>query len=239
MEMCKITHNNYDRISDKVMWLGAGLTLNFVVDLFYIRKSVNGEYIKNNFHKEVIYKSDNDYKVKIIRDFNYYFTIDYNDGKNIKTTARIGVDNLYFLIFNLKKVLNWFTGEDGINKIFSSKNGKIIIPTHPDSIKIQLVFNTSIEFEAAIGNINGYETIGCNVFINDIPTPVFVSYTTIFSLYQMLTTCNMYMMAQNMLNYIRPELGTNVFDMTKANANKQIKTNKSFFNMVGAKNNNP
>ena len=54
MEMCKITHNNYDRISDKVMWLGAGLTLNFIVDLFYIRKSVNGEYIKNNFHKEVI-----------------------------------------------------------------------------------------------------------------------------------------------------------------------------------------
>ena len=38
-DMCYLVHNDYDRISDKVMWLAFGVTLNFNVDLFFQRKN--------------------------------------------------------------------------------------------------------------------------------------------------------------------------------------------------------
>ena len=59
--MCNLIHNDYDRISDKVMRLGFGATLNFNVDLFFKRKDNNSkESIKENFHREFIYKTNED-----------------------------------------------------------------------------------------------------------------------------------------------------------------------------------
>ena len=149
VEMCTLVHNDYDRISDKVMWLGFGVTLNFNIDLFFQRKNNNtNEKIKENFHREYLYKTnpnDISYRVKVIRDFNYYFSIEYNT-KDIKDRVVIGPEHIYFLIFNLKKVIQWFIGEDGINTIFSKKDGKIFIPTHPEPIKVNLAFDNYIEF---------------------------------------------------------------------------------------------
>ena len=243
-EMCTLIHNDYERISDKVMWLGFGAALNFNVDLFFQRKNPTGtEKIKENFHREILYKSypDDPYKAKIIREFTYYFSIDYN-CEDIKTRAVIGPEQIYFFIFNLKKVMQWFIGEDGINKIFSKKsNGKLFIPTHPEPIKISLAFGNYIEFEPAINlSYNGYETIGVRTYLNSDGVFFFMSSDILFSLYHMVTTCNMYTLAQNMLNYIgRPEYGTNSYNMYTGNSNsfqnKPTDSNISFFNRVGAK----
>lgn len=240
-EMCKLIHNDYDRITDKVMWLGFGVTLNFNVDLFYYKKDRNMEKIKENFHREYLYKlnEDDPYRVKIIRDFTYYFSIDYN-VKNVKERAIIGPEQIYFLIFNLKNVIQWFIGENGINVIFSKgKDGKLFIPTHPEPIKINLAFGNYIEFEPAVGMINGYETIGVKTYLNNDGIFFFMSSDTLFSLYYMLHTCNMYELAQNMLNYIgRPAYGTNSYNMhtgEKSNSQNNYGNKKSFFDRVGAK----
>lgn len=239
-EMCSLTHNNYDRITDKVMWLGFGVTLNFNVDLYFQRKNnVGTEKIKENFHREIIYKSIDVYKAKIIRDFNYYFSIDYN-LKEVKERVLITPDQIYFFIFNLKKIMKWFIGENGVNTIFKKNNGKIFIPTHPEPIKISLAFGAYIEFEPAINNDpNGYETIGVKVYLNRDSVFFFMDSNTLFSLYHMVSTCNMYALAQNILNYIgRPEYGTNAYNLFKSNSN--LSTGKCFFNMVGASEiNNP
>ena len=237
-EMCNLVHNDYDRIADKVMWLGFGATLNFNVDLFYYRKDINGkDKYKENFHKEYIYRTaqDSPDRVKIIRDFSYYFSIDYNI-KDIKERAIITSNQIYFLIFNLKKVMQWFIGENGVNTVFSKKNGKIFIPTHPEPIKISLAFGNYIEFEPAVNNVNGYETIGVKTYINNDAVFFFMDSDTLFSFYHMLSTCNMYSLAQNMLNYIgRPEYGTNSFNMNTIENSFVNSNNKSFFNRVGAK----
>lgn len=237
-DMCTLIHNDYSRISDKVMWLGSGAVLNFNVDLFFQRKDIkSGNYIKENFHREYMYKVEDDdpYRVKIIRDFSYYFSIEYNTKHN-KARVAIGPEQIYFIIFILKKVMQWFIGEDGINTIFSSKNNKLFIPIHPEPIKIDLAFNGYIEFEPAIGfNKDGYEVIGINVYLNSDGSFFFMEHSILFSLFHMLNTCNMYTLAQNMLNYIgRPEYGTNAYNMNTAEF--QTKNSKqSFFNMVGAK----
>lgn len=234
MEMCKLVHNDYDRIVDKVMWLGAGATLNFNIDLYYTRKTISGQRNKENFHREVIYKVDNQYKVKILRDFTYYFTIELNN-KNIKDKAIIGVNNIYFIIFNLKNIIKWFIGENGINNTFAKRSdGTLFVCSKIDPIRINLAFDSYIEFKPAVDFINGYESIGAQVFLNNNNSNFFMSSDTIFSLYHMLSTSNMYMMAQNMLNYIgRPEYGTNSYNIPSA---MNYENNISFFDKIGAKN---
>lgn len=249
-DMCNLIHNDYDRISDKVMWLGFGATLNFNVDLFFQRKDINStNKIKENFHREYLYKTrpDDPYRVKILRDFNYYFSIDYSI-KEIKERALIYADQIYFLIFNLKKVMKWFIGENGINVIFSKKSdGKIFIPTHPEPIRVNLAFGTYVEFEPAVGtDINGYETIGVKTYINNDGVFFFMSSDVLFSLFHMISTCNMYSLAQNMLNYVgRPPYGTNSYNVNTGavnyqnssfqNDSKPINKIPSFFDRVGAK----
>lgn len=247
-DMCNLVHNDYDRISDKVMWLGFGASLNFNVDLFYQRKDGNSkEKIKENFHRECLYKLDEDssYRVKIIRDFNYYFSIDYIN-RNIKERVVIGTEQIYSFIFNIKKVMKWFIGENGVNTVFKMKNGKIFIPTHPEPIKVVLAFGNYIEFEPAIDSSSGYETIGVKTYLNSDGIFFFISSDNIFSLFHMVSTCNMYALAQNMLNYIgRPEYGTNSFiinpDINSGypnNSQNKIYNKPSFFDRVGAKSEN-
>lgn len=242
-EMCTLIHNDYDRISDKVMWLGFGAVLNFNVDLYFQRKDAKtSEKIKENFHRECLYKTNDDapYRVKIIRDFSYYFTIEYN-FKDIKERAIIAPEQIYFFIFNLKKAMQWFIGENGVNTIFSKrKDGKLFIPMHPEPIKINLAFGSYVEFEPAIGDdYNGYEIIGVRTYINNDGSFFFMNSDTLFSLYHMVSTCNMYSLAQNILNYIgRPEYGTNSYNLytgQSSNNKQQNKPNKtSFFDRVGA-----
>lgn len=248
--MCNLIHNDYDRISDKVMWLGFGAVLNFNVDLFFQRKD-NRTMMKNkeNFHREFMYKNNPDepYRVKIIRDFTYYFTIEYNT-KEIKERVVIGPEQIYFFVFNLKKVMQWFIGENGINTIFSKRNdGTLFIPTHPESIKIDLAFGNYIEFEPAIDIVGGYETIGLKTYLNNDGIFFFMSSNTLYSLFHMVSTCNMYELAQNMLNYVgRPPYGTNSYNINTGaknvpqtkflnNSNNTISNKTSFFDRVGAK----
>lgn len=238
-DMCNLIHNDYDRITDKVMWLSLGATLNFNVDLFFQRKgNIPSEKIKENFHRECLYRTSPElpYRVKVLRDFSYYFSIDYN-LKNIKERVVIQPENIYFVIFNLKRVLQWFIGENGVNTVFSKRDGKLFIPTHPEPIRVNLAFGQYIEFEPAINlDTNGYEIIGVNTYLNSDGVFFFMNSDTVFSLLHMLSTCNMYSLAQNMLNYIgRPAYGTNSYNINTGDSSKPKSNTKSFFDRVGAK----
>ena len=64
-----------------------------------------------------------------------------------------------------------------------NKDGKLFIPTHPDPIRVNLAFGNYIEFEPAIYDINGSETIGLKTYLNNDSTFFFMSSDTLFSLY--------------------------------------------------------
>jgi len=239
-EMC-LVHNDYDRISDIVMWLGNGVSLKFNVDLFYVRKINKNSTAKENYHKEYLYTDKDKYsRVKIARNFSYYFSIDVSRN-DLKTYVKLFHADIYFIIFNLKRVMKWMAGEDGVNKIFAKRqDGRIVVVNRPDPIKVQLQFDQYIEFEPAVDYSTGYDIVGINVYMNNDSSMFFMPSNIIFSLYQMLSTCNMYQLAQNMLNYIgRPSYGTNLFDMNtmENTSNYTYNRNKrSFFDIANAVN---
>ena len=47
---------------------------------------------------------------------------------SIEAISLYGATRLGAIIFNLKKVMQWFIGENGVNTVFSKKNGKILKP---------------------------------------------------------------------------------------------------------------
>ena len=70
-----IDYTDYDRITDKLMFLSPTITLNFTVALS--RKDKNGN--RAHIHTDMEYASkfrDQNVARSIKRDINYYFTID-------------------------------------------------------------------------------------------------------------------------------------------------------------------
>ena len=241
-EMCKITHNDYYRICDRVMILSKEVTLDFIVDLFFINdyKTKN----KINFHSEYgFYNNDGKYNININRNFNYFLKFNFKKWYNnsvSKSNAVITINNIYFLIFKLDQVLQWFKG-DGVNNIFAKKDGKIFIPTMPNPIKINLAYDTYLEFEPCIMNDNEQGVIGVKTFVSSDSACFFMDVNVLFSFYHMIKNFNMYLAAQNMLNYIgRPDNGTNFTDLSNSMINiknKKVNDNSGFFNITGAKKN--
>ena len=238
MDICKIVHDDYDRISDRVMWLSADWILKFTVDLN--RKSTyNGRTTVTNFHKEFGYNTeDGRFAVKINREFNYYLNIESSkrstDG--LKPSVRIGVNDIYFVRMKLGAIVNWFTGAD-MKDLFVKKNGIITVHKRVEPVKILLQREiNSLEFEPATQFINEVEQwIGVHCFINGSQEPFFMNVNTTLALVNIISTFDLYQAAIGLLNYVgRPPYGTNIVDMNAIN-NKKPEANTSFFSRTGAK----
>ena len=67
----KIAHENYEKITDDLLWLSKNWMLKFVVQL----NRTTNRFGKVNYHKEVGYYKDNKYCVNINRSFDYYLLV--------------------------------------------------------------------------------------------------------------------------------------------------------------------
>ena len=225
-EMCRIVHNDYNRISDKVMWLSPEYLLKFNVDLYINRQARSqNDKSRSNFHKEIGYTFDNEHRVKINRDFTYYLSIEptRNNGPNRK--VNIGPKSIYFLKYKLETVIeSWFSNN---NSPFSRQNGHLFIPTDPGSIKVLLDFDGYLEFEPTVLQINGQEMTGVKIFVNNDNDFFMMPIDNFLSFKYCIDNFNLYQSAQLMLNYVgRPDNGTNYIEMQPAEAPK------GFFNRV-------
>ena len=124
IEMAKIVHNDYEKISDDLLWFSNNWILKFVVNL----NKYNEKFGRQNFHKEISYYKDNYSCININRSFDYYLSIESTkrDDSGYKESVIIRLDDLPILKFRLSKVCEWFTSSE--NKgLFARKDGKIII----------------------------------------------------------------------------------------------------------------
>lgn len=234
MEMVKIVHQDYEKISDKCMWLSNEYILKFNVEL----NKHNDRFGKDNYHKEFGYILNGEYRVNISRDFIYYLSIESIkrsiDGTKIQ--LRIGINDIYFLKFKLHEVVDWFTSK-AHKSLFVKKDGRIIIPFKVDPIRINVSFDNYIEFEPATITLqNEEQIIGVRVYLNSDSISFFMNVNTLLSFTYFIDTFNMYQSAQLMLNYLgRPDNGTNY---TGYEYNyKQKQESKSFFSRVNAEEN--
>ena len=227
MDMVRIVHNDYDKISDRVLWFNQDWALHFNVDLNKAYTTKSGSKAISNFHKEYGYMNEDRYAVKISRDFNYYLSIE-STKRNVdgnKIVIRIGMHDLYFLKYKLDEVIKWFT----VNNIFAKNKGKIFIPTKPNPIKVSLQRDTCyLEFEPCVIYNNEEEFIGVRCFLNSSTTFFFMNVNTLLTFNHFISNFNMYEAALSLVNYIsRPENGTNYMDVD-VNNNKP----KGYFERV-------
>jgi hypothetical protein len=238
MDICKIVHNDYDRISDRVMWLSTEWMLKFTVDLN--RKSThNGRTTINNFHKEFGYTTDDGrFAIKVNREFNYYLSIEsYKKGiDGIRSSIKIGINDIFFVRARMQELIYWFTGND-MKDLFMKQNGRIKIHRSVNPIKIILQKELcSLEFEPAVQYVNDVEQwIGVNCYVNGSQEPFFMNVNTTLAFANVINTFDMYQAAISLLNYIgRPSYGTNMIDIDQ-NTNNKPKANTGFFSRTGAK----
>lgn len=233
-EMVQISHNDYEKVSDTVLWLSNEYVLKFNVEL----NRHNDKKGKINFHSEYGYTMNGEYRVNIMRTFSYYLSIESvrRDMDGYKAQVRIGPENIYFLKYKLHEVVLWFTSKNH-SSLFVKKDGKIIILEKIPPISVHVQYGQYLEFEPAVQIINNNEqVIGIRIYLNSDGVSFFISANTVLSLCYCIDTFNMYQSAQLMLNYLgRPENGTNYagYDSAQSSYNK-----KGFFERVNAENKN-
>lgn len=229
-EMCKIVYNDYEKISDFIMFLNPEYVLKFNVELSKKDKNKNRE----SFHKEFGYNFEGSYRININRNIFPYLSIESikkANGKKIQ--IRIGINEIYFFSLRLNQATSWFTSSEYKN-LFVIKNGRIIIPEKVDSIKINTLFDTYIEIEPTTIMFNNSEQVtGVRFYLDSDNISFFMDTDTLLSFNYFISNFNMYQSAQLMLNYIgRPEFGTNYSEFENNYFNNK---NNGFFSKVQAK----
>ena len=213
MDNSKIIHNNYEKITDDIIWFSSKWLLKFTV----ILNKNTDKFGKVNYHKEIGYYRENKYFINISISFDSFLSIESarRDEYGNKESVIIKSDDLPVLKYRLSEVARWFMDEKYKN-LFIRKNGKIIIPTKVEPVKVEgLVFDKYIEFEPWVYTMdNQDQLIGVMMYINNDNNSVFLNINKVLGFNDFIQNFNMYQSSQLMLNYIgRPENGTNMFNM--------------------------
>ena len=145
-----VKHVNLVKISDKVMWLNSNWVLKFAVDL--AKKTNDG---RQSYYSEFGYTYNNEYRVEISRDFNYYYIIESIKPiiDNSKYKFRILKEDIYFVVSAFKEALKWFTNEQYKALFVRNENGSVTFGMDTESIRIDLMYNSYIEIEPAISQL--------------------------------------------------------------------------------------
>ena len=224
-----INHNDYARISDFVFWFNNDWCMRFYVDL-----NKYDDKGKHNFHNEFGYTNNKTgYEILIKREFNYYLCIETSkrDSNGVKLQCKIYQNDMYFILHKLNIVEDWFIGD---KNVFMKKDDKIIIPSREQfSETIRVQFSYWIRFEAAVINYKGNDVIGARVYVCNDNINFFLPAERLLSFIYVMRNFNMFLSAQNMINYIKFEYGLNHHHF-EPNVNQAL-NNNNFFNRVKKK----
>lgn len=220
----EILHENYEKITDDLIWLSSNVLLRFTVILNYY----SDKYGRNSYHKEVEYYSykANKNVINIKRSFDYFLSIE--DIKNKDNYIRIGIQDIIGFRMFINKATDWFTGSKYKN-LFARKDGRLVMLGKVDKLKISsLPLNKYIEIEPIIGEYNNAEQyIGVRIFLSSESNFVDMDINKLFGLKYLLDSINMYQSAQLLLNYIqRPQFGTNLYTMDSSFTKDENPENK-------------
>lgn len=195
----------YDRVTDKLIWLSSTMSLNFSVSL----ASKDKQGMRKSFYYETEYDSNfTGTKVgrSVKRNLNYYFIIETQSfGNGLVLRPR----DVYFVTEGIKnQVLPWFF--DKKNRIYSIKDNRLIISGkynpliyQPDQYRSLIITPIVLELE------NGFKEgvrIECNSEFSDIDIDKFMD------IYYILTNTDMYSVACQLINFAKiPPFGENIW----------------------------
>lgn len=213
MEPGEFLHEQYDKITDDIMYVGDNGIIRMNVKLN--KKSSNG--IKTPVHTEYLYLDRNqDPLITIRRSFQYYLSLETLSNTYAKESIMITATDFPFIKSMFASAAKWFT-EPEFAKLFTKKGNKIVLAMHPEplayTVKAMSKYIT-MEPQARI-SVDGSTDRTVVICMNSRDIISYIKPEDLIGVSSFLSTFNMFQSAQGMVNYIgKPDPGHNLINLT-------------------------
>ena len=221
--------DNLNKVSSVIMKLGFNGILKINVVLY--RKAFNK---LESMYKEYEYYAEDHHRsmVSVQLNYDYFLSIEnqYEDkeiGGKVFLSMRYG--ELYIFKTLIDTSIAWFT-EERFNNLYFIKDGKLQINRSISTVyNVAINQSTTISTEPIVIN-DTYKgiTTGIRLVFTSAGHSIDIDTDTLFGFKMFLDTCNPYIMAQNLVNFVsRPTPGTNRINMnpTQSQVNPRIINN--------------
>lgn len=217
MNDLNLNNFSYNKISDDVYLIGKNTMLKMNVNLIqnYVIDNKNKKVL---YHREIGYFDDksntNLYNIK--RSFDYFLSIE-NIKPNeygFKEFIRIGLPEIMLLRNTLMGCIKWFNDSEYKDLYACNKDTKeLIMPKKAPKIVIDsLPQHKFIALTPTIISFGTDEYPGVRMYLNSETNFVDISVPRFMGFVQAVIDVNLYMAAQNLLNYFgRPPFGSNIY----------------------------
>lgn len=209
-------YEQYDKISDLVCYLGRNAVVKFTVVL----SKYKDDYGRQFFHKEFEYNSKNFDKplITIKREYEYFLSIEnlkVDELSGRKEFIKIGVEEFMLFKQALINASKWFTDQEYRDLFIIHKNELIMGMKVPPIELPYLPMGKYITLEPTIYTYHEECSPGVRITLNHNSNFVDLYLNRFMGLVYTISSFNMYLAAQSMLNYIgRPEFGYNLVSFT-------------------------
>lgn len=215
--MAEIKYDNYEKISDDIMFIGYNTVMRMNVSLSY--KNEYGE--RESFHKEYRYRSskyiNTNTGITIRRRFDYYISIENvrQSESGEKAYIRLGLKDIPYFRQSLHEATEWFLSPK-YKDLFIIKNNQIKINRilKPLDVGTLPMDNFMKILPVAINDteLGKYRGPGARILLSSETNFVDLTPDMVIGLVEFFNTFNMFQSAQIMLTYIqRPAYGSNIY----------------------------
>ena len=205
-----ITFEDYNKISDDVMYIGSCMVMRFNVSLS--KKDKFGE--RTSYHKEFEYGPRYDRRNSIRRSYDFYVSIENfkPSETGYRDAVRITMADMFHMRNILDTIFKWYFDNSYAN-MYIQKGTDLLLMNRPDRVGLQLSFDKKIVFEASVFiDKFGIKHPGLRLYLNNENNFTDMPVDTFLAMKYFIDNLNMYQSAQSMINYMgRPEFGTNSF----------------------------
>lgn len=193
---CPIRFDQFDRISDVLLYFNQDFSLRFNVKLSF--KNRNGG--RSFFSREYGYSSpyyNIDYSYSIRRDLTFFYTI--NNKNNYQDSVVIKPHDVVSLKVIFETIMNWFVGP---KRIFGVVNKELVIKGRWRRIMFPLSDYQYIAFTPIVIEYEDHNRVeGLHMEINNPENTVDIDITKFFTFYYIICNTDMYACANSMINF--------------------------------------
>lgn len=211
-----IRQPQYDKLCDKVMYLG----YNTVLRMNVLLSRANKDGTRNHYHHEYKYSSskyiDTNELMTLRRDFDYFLSIENIRNENgYRETINIRIQDMMYVRDQINQAGQWFRMD-----LFGKKNNKLVMLGKVEPIFItKLQFDKYLKLEPIIIKYeDGNECTGVRMSLSSDNDFVDINLDTFMAFTYTINTIDLFASAQRMLNYLqRPEYGYNLYTFSNSN----------------------
>lgn len=203
-----IDYTDYDRITDRLMFLSNNIILNFTVTLSKKDKAGNRAHIHSEYEYASKFKNQ-DMARSIKRDITYYFTLDNSNDFGNGLILRPQDIEILKMLLN-QQVLPWFFGS---NRVFDIKENKLYIKDFGSPVVYAQSDYKYVSFNPIVFTYeDGKYKEGIRIYLNNQDSFADLDIDRFMQFVNIIKCTDMYNAALTMINYVKiPPYGINTY----------------------------